>query len=233
MNCDGAGTAAAWLRVAGVVREHCDELVRLDRAIGDGDHGENLRRGFDAVVDRVTSAEGDTPRAVLRQVAATLISTVGGAAGPLYGTALLRAGNAIGDRPDLDATAVAAALEAALEGVVARGRAEPGDKTMVDALRPAVLAAAAAAERGATIAEVLAEASAAADAGAQATVPLVARKGRASYLGERSAGHLDPGARSTALILASLAGSAASQSARSAEDGGASAEPAAAPGEDA
>ncbi|APU13501.1 MULTISPECIES: dihydroxyacetone kinase subunit DhaL [Actinoalloteichus] len=236
MSCDGAGTAAAWLRVAEVVREHRDELVMLDREIGDGDHGENLRRGFDMVADRLTSAEDDTPRAVLRLVASTLISTVGGAAGPLYGTALLRAGNAIGDRPVLDAAAVAAALTAAVEGVVARGRAEPGDKTMVDALQPAASAAVAASERGATIAEVLAEASAAADAGAHATVPLIARKGRASYLGERSAGHLDPGARSTALILASLAASAASwRPAGQAEgtDQGGPTGPSIAPGEDA
>ncbi|MBB5909668.1 dihydroxyacetone kinase-like protein [Actinoalloteichus hymeniacidonis] len=201
---------AAWLGVAEVIRAHRDELVRLDREIGDGDHGENLRRGFDVVAERLAAMDAATPGAVLKSVATTLISTVGGAAGPLFGTALLRAAKALGDRATLDGTAVAEALAASSEGVIARGRAEIGDKTMVDALVPAAKAAESAAQRGDSASGVLAEAARAATRGAHDTVELVARKGRASYLGPRSAGHLDPGARSTELILTSLAASAGS-----------------------
>lgn len=206
MGCTAKDLAAALRSAAVVVREHRDELVELDRAIGDGDHGENLRRGFDAIVTALDAATPPTPGAVLKLAATTLISKVGGAAGPLYGTALLRASTAVGDAAEIGPAEAVAALEAALGGVVARGKAEPGDKTMVDALTPAVAAATAV---DGSLAEVLAAAARAADAGAESTVPLVARKGRASYLGERSAGHLDPGARSTALLLASLAATAA------------------------
>nr|WP_075137513.1 dihydroxyacetone kinase subunit DhaL [Actinophytocola xinjiangensis]OLF05645.1 dihydroxyacetone kinase subunit L [Actinophytocola xinjiangensis] len=206
MGCTAEDLAAALRSAAVVVREHRDELVELDRAIGDGDHGENLRRGFDAIVTALDAATPPTPGAVLKLAATTLISKVGGAAGPLYGTALLRASTAVGDAAEIGPAEAVAALEAALGGVVARGKAEPGDKTMVDALTPAVAAATAV---DGSLAEVLAAAARAADAGAESTVPLVARKGRASYLGERSAGHLDPGARSTALLLASLAATAA------------------------
>lgn len=205
MGCTATDVAAAIRAAAVVVADHRDELVELDRAIGDGDHGENLRRGFAAVVAALDESTPDTPGAVLKLAALTLISKVGGAAGPLYGTALLRASTAIGDQPEVGPAEAAAALEAALTGVVTRGKAEPGDKTMVDALTPAVAAAKAA---GGSLAEVLAAAAEAAGAGAESTVPLVARKGRASYLGERSAGHLDPGARSTALLLGSFAASA-------------------------
>lgn len=198
------------LRVAAeTIAEHRDELVELDRAIGDGDHGENMRRGFQAfsaAVDRVTPA---TPAAAVKLLATTLISTVGGAAGPLYGTAFLRAAAALGDSAELSPDLVATAVRAALQGVIARGKAVLGDKTMVDALSPAVDAAQAAADHGADVAGVLDAAALAAAQGAQATVSLVARKGRASYLGERSAGHLDPGARSTALLLRALADAAA------------------------
>jgi dihydroxyacetone kinase-like protein len=152
--------------------------------------------------------ESATPGKVLKLVATTLISTVGGAAGPLYGTAFLRASAAVGDAEELDSEAVARALRGALEGVVARGKAVVGDKTMVDALTPAVAAAAAAAAGG-SVAAVLSAAADAAAEGAESTVPMVARKGRASYLGERSAGHLDPGARSTALLLRAFADAAA------------------------
>ncbi|AOS62306.1 dihydroxyacetone kinase subunit DhaL [Actinoalloteichus hymeniacidonis] len=210
MACDGSSMVAAWLGVAEVIRAHRDELVRLDREIGDGDHGENLRRGFDVVAERLAAMDAATPGAVLKSVATTLISTVGGAAGPLFGTALLRAAKALGDRATLDGTAVAEALAASSEGVIARGRAEIGDKTMVDALVPAAKAAESAAQRGDSASGVLAEAARAATRGAHDTVELVARKGRASYLGPRSAGHLDPGARSTELILTSLAASAGS-----------------------
>jgi dihydroxyacetone kinase-like protein len=205
MGCTAAQVVAAIRAVAAVVAEHRDELVQLDRAIGDGDHGENLRRGFTAIVAKLDESTPDTPGAVLKLVASTLISKVGGAAGPLYGTAFLRAATAVSDATELDAEQVAAALRAALGGVVARGKAVIGDKTMVDALEPAATAA----ESGGSVAERLAAAADAAAAGCASTEPLVARKGRASYLGERSAGHIDPGARSTALMLRSLADSAA------------------------
>jgi phosphoenolpyruvate---glycerone phosphotransferase subunit DhaL len=205
MGCTASQVAAALRAVADVVAEHRDELVQLDRAIGDGDHGENLKRGFTAIVSTLDSSTPDTPGAVLKLAASTLISKVGGAAGPLYGTAFLRAAGAVGDAAELDAAAIVEALRAALGGVVARGKAEPGDKTMVDALDPAVRAAE---KATGTVADVLAAAAAAAQDGAETTVPLVARKGRASYLGERSAGHLDPGARSSALVLKAFADAA-------------------------
>ena len=205
MGCGAEGVIAALTAAAEVVSAHRDELVELDRVIGDGDHGENLQRGFRTFVVAVTRSAPPTPGAVVKLLASTLISTVGGAAGPLYGTACLRAASSLGDAPELTPTAIVAALRAALGGVVARGKAEPGDKTMVDALTPAVEAAQKALENGADIHGILVAAADAADDGAAATIPLVARKGRASYLGERSAGHLDPGARSTALLLRALA----------------------------
>ncbi|MBC6448993.1 dihydroxyacetone kinase subunit DhaL [Actinokineospora xionganensis] len=201
MGCDAGAVAAAIREAAAVITEHRDELVRLDQAIGDGDHGENLKRGFGFVVARLDESTPDTPAAVLKLVATTLISKVGGAAGPLYGTAFLRAATALGDGPELTPELISTALRAAVDGVVARGKAEVGDKTMVDALVPAAKA------QGSTVGEVLRAAADAAEAGAESTVPLVARKGRASYLGERSAGHLDPGARSSALLLRSFADS--------------------------
>jgi dihydroxyacetone kinase-like protein len=203
MGCSTADVVAAVRAMAAVVAAHRDELVDLDRVIGDGDHGENLKRGFDFVVSAVDASEVDSPAAVLKLVAKTLISKVGGASGPLFGTAFLRAATGL---EEVDGASVAAALRAALDGVVARGKAEVGDKTMVDALRPAVEAAEAVKDN--SVAEVLEAAATAAETGAESTIPLVARKGRASYLGERSAGHLDPGARSTALLLRSLADTA-------------------------
>ena len=205
MGCTGADVASAVRAMAAVVTAHRDELVDLDRVIGDGDHGENLKRGFDAVVSALDASEVDTPAAVLKLVAKTLISKVGGASGPLLGTAFLRAATGL---EEVDGASVAAALRAALDGVVARGKAAVGDKTMIDALQPAVEAAEAVKDK--SVAEVLQAAATAAETGAESTIPLVARKGRASYLGERSAGHLDPGARSTSLLLRSLADSASS-----------------------
>ncbi|GAA0599920.1 dihydroxyacetone kinase subunit DhaL [Kutzneria viridogrisea] len=206
MTCTTETLVAAVRGLAGVVAEHRTELIDLDRAIGDADHGENLNRGFTAVLSALDSSTPDSPSAMLKLVATTLISKVGGASGPLLGTAFLRAATATAGQSELDGAAVAAALKAALDGVVARGKAEVGDKTMVDVLAPAVQAATEAA--GESVAAVLAAAASAAEQGAESTIPLVARKGRASYLGERSAGHLDPGARSTALLLRSLANSA-------------------------
>ncbi len=190
---------------AAVVLEHRQELIDLDSAIGDADHGENLSRGMTAAVEALDADPPDSPAAALKTVATTLIRKVGGAAGPLYGTAFLRASTAVQDRDELGPDDVLAALRAGLEGVVSRGKAEVGDKTMVDALTPAVDAAAASRQGGSGTVGLLAAASDAADQGMTATVPLVARKGRASYLGERSAGHQDPGATSTALLLRTLA----------------------------
>lgn len=197
------GWAERWTRLtAAEIARSKGELTELDRQIGDGDHGENLDRGFRAVVAKMDGAPppgqiGD----VLKLVATTLMSSVGGAAGPLYGTAYLRAAKVTG-LEELDAHGVVALLEGALEGITARGKAVTGEKTMVDAWQPAVEAAEAAAGAGASTTEVLAAAAEAAHEGALATIPLLATKGRASYLGERSIGHQDPGATSTALILA-------------------------------
>ena len=196
---------AAWARrwivlAAADVAEQRDYLVDLDRAIGDGDHGENMDRGFKAAVEALGQAEPASVAEVLKTVAKTLMSTVGGAAGPLYGTAFLRASKAAGDG-ELDAAGVAAIIEGALGGIQARGKATTGEKTMVDAWTPALEAARAAAESGSDPAAVLEAAATAAEAGAAATEPMRATKGRASYLGERSIGHLDPGAVSTSLIL--------------------------------
>jgi len=210
MTLDAAWAVDWTRRSAATVAEHRDELVELDRQIGDGDHGENLARGFRAVVAKLDAL--DSPPAtvgdVLRLVATTLMSTVGGAAGPLYGTAYLRASKS-GTATELGPDGVVALLEAALDGIVTRGKATVGEKTMVDAWAAAVAAAVDAADHGAPPSQVLAAAARGAQEGARSTVPLVATKGRASYLGERSAGHLDPGARSSELILAAAAEAAA------------------------
>jgi phosphoenolpyruvate---glycerone phosphotransferase subunit DhaL len=206
MGCTVEGIVDALHAAAGVIAEHRAELIELDRAIGDGDHGENMNRGFVAIVSTLDERLPDGPGAAMKLAATMLISKVGGAAGPLYGTAFLRAASSVGGAEELDVPAVTAALRAALDGVQARGKAVAGDKTMVDALIPAVVAAeATAGAAGAEVTAVLAAVAAAAAKGAESTVDMVARKGRASYLGERSAGHLDPGARSTALILAAFA----------------------------
>ena len=200
-----AAWARRWIELAAAdVAEQRDYLVDLDRAIGDGDHGENMDRGFKAAVEALGQAEPASVAEVLKTVAKTLMSTVGGAAGPLYGTAFLRASKAAGDG-DLDGAGVAAVIAGALDGIQARGKATTGEKTMVDAWTPALDAARAAAESGADAVATLQAAATAAEAGAAATEPLRATKGRASYLGERSIGHLDPGAVSTSLILRAAA----------------------------
>lgn len=198
--------AVNWLRgSAAAIAEHRVALSELDRAIGDGDHGENLDRGFSAIVEKLDAAPPTSPGGAFKLAAMTLMSKVGGAAGPLYGTAFLRAATAVGDASHLTPGQLATALAAARDGVVARGKAEPGDKTMIDAWTPAVDAATAAADAGDDSATVLEAAAAAAESGAAATEPWVARKGRASYLGERAMGHRDPGAASSALILRAAA----------------------------
>ena len=200
-----AAWARRWIELSAAdIAEQRDYLVDLDRAIGDGDHGENMDRGFKAAVEALGQAEPASVAEVLKTVAKTLMSTVGGAAGPLYGTAFLRASKAAGDG-ELDAAGVAAIIEGALGGIQARGKATTGEKTMVDAWTPALDAARAAAESGADAVATLQAAATAAEAGAAATEPLRATKGRASYLGERSIGHLDPGAVSTSLILRAAA----------------------------
>ena len=200
-----AAWAQRWIELAAAdVAEQRDYLVDLDRAIGDGDHGENMDRGFKAAVEALGQAQPASVAEVLKTVAKTLMSTVGGAAGPLYGTAFLRASKAAGDG-DLDGAGVAALIAGALDGIQARGKATTGEKTMVDAWTPALEAARAAAEAGSDPVAVLEAAATAAEAGAAATEPLRATKGRASYLGERSIGHLDPGAVSTSLILRAAA----------------------------
>ena len=200
-----AAWARRWIELAAAdVAEQRDYLVDLDRAIGDGDHGENMDRGFKAAVEALGQAQPASVAEVLKTVAKTLMSTVGGAAGPLYGTAFLRASKAAGDG-ELDGAGVAAVIAGALDGIQARGKATTGEKTMVDAWTPALEAARAAAESGSDPAAVLEAAATAAEAGAAATEPLRATKGRASYLGERSIGHLDPGAVSTSLILRAAA----------------------------
>jgi dihydroxyacetone kinase-like protein len=207
------GWVLAWAqRAQAVVADNRVRLTDLDRAIGDGDHGENMARGYAAVAAALENAPADASAAqLMRTVATTLISSVGGAAGPLFGTAFLKASEAAGERLELDGAAVSELLGAACDGIVLRGRAQQGDKTMVDAWAPAAQAAREAAERGVDAVGVLAAAASAAETGAQATEPMQARKGRASYLGERSIGHRDPGAESSALILRAAADSAGAQ----------------------
>ena len=200
-----AGTVQRWLEAAAEsLHEQRDYLTQLDAAIGDADHGANMDRGFTAVVEKLDGLDGATPGKLLTTAGSTLVSKVGGASGPLWGTALRRAGRALGDDATFDEQALAAALEAALAGVVELGAAQEGDKTMVDALAPAVRALREELGGGGSLTSAVAAARAAAEEGMRATVPLQASKGRASYLGERSIGHQDPGATSTALILAAL-----------------------------
>jgi dihydroxyacetone kinase-like protein len=186
--------------MAAAMEENRRYLTKLDSEIGDGDHGNNMHRGFQAALERLKNADPSSPADVLKAVSMALISKVGGAAGPLYGTAFLRASTALQGREEISAADAAEALEAALGGVKQRGKAEAGDKTIVDALEPAAEAARDAAAKG-NAAEVLRAAAEAAREGAESTVPLTARKGRASYLGARAKGHQDPGATSTYYLL--------------------------------
>ncbi|WP_432932751.1 dihydroxyacetone kinase subunit DhaL [Microbispora sp. CA-135349] len=195
---------ASWIdEIAAAVRARRDHLTQLDAAIGDADHGANLDRGFTAVREALAGASPQTPGALLVLVGSTLIRKVGGASGPLYGTAFREMGKAFGEAAEISPAELSAGLDAALAGVRRLGAAE-GDKTMVDALAPAAKALAQAVRDGLRQEEALEAAAAAAGQGAEATIPLQARKGRASYLGPRSVGHEDPGAASTALILGAL-----------------------------
>ena len=200
-----AAAVERWIRAfAAVVAENEQELTRLDSAIGDADHGANMNRGLKAVIAKLDTASAAGPAALLKQVGMTLVSTVGGASGPLYGTFFLRMATAIGDTDTVDQKLFAAALRAGVDGVVARGKAEAGDKTMYDALAPAVDAFDAALG-GEDAGGALRAAADAAAQGRDATTPMQARKGRASYLGERSVGHQDPGATSATLLLRAAA----------------------------
>jgi phosphoenolpyruvate---glycerone phosphotransferase subunit DhaL len=199
-----------WItKAAAVVEANRAQLSELDAAIGDGDHGTNLDRGFASVMRVLGTTAPRTPATVLALTGTTLISKVGGASGPLYGSAFRRAGNALGDTEQTDLPGLAAALGAALEAVRKLGAARDGDKTMVDALAPAVAALDKAVNDAAPLVEALDAMVAAAEAGAQATIAMQASKGRASYLGPRSVGHQDPGAASTVLILTALRDTAA------------------------
>ena len=189
---------ATWVRrSAALIAEHAEELTDLDAAIGDADHGTNMKRGLAAAAEAVQAGSFASADTLLKKVGTTLVSTVGGASGPLYGTFFLRAGGAVAGLEVLDAQALASALEAGVGGVAARGRATTGEKTMLDAWSPALEALRAQPDD-------LAAAVRAAAEGREATKPMVATKGRASYLGERSAGHIDPGAASTVLLLTAL-----------------------------
>ncbi len=194
-----------WLEAtAAVLQENKDYLTQLDSAIGDADHGTNMDRGFRKVAEKLPTVADKDIGNILKTVGMTLISSVGGASGPLYGTFYMRGGMAADAKEELSSDDLAALIQSAVEGVQQRGRAQPGDKTMIDALLPAVQALKSAVADGKSVTEAVAEAVAAAEQGMKDTIPLQARKGRASYLGERSIGHQDPGATSSYLILNAL-----------------------------
>ena len=190
---------------AATIAENKAYLTELDSSIGDADHGINMDRGMQAVLGKIQDLPAGDIGNLFKTVGMTLVSTVGGASGPLYGTLFLRLGAALAGRSELEAADWLTALTQAIEGVQARGKAEPNDKTMLDALMPARAALAEAIAAGASLPDALRRSADAAEGGMQATIPLVARKGRASYLGERSAGHQDPGATSSYLLLKTVA----------------------------
>ena len=200
------GFVQRWLdEAAAQIHRNRDFLTQLDAAIGDADHGVNMDRGFSAARDGVVVGVRTTPGALLDQAGSTLVLRVGGAAGPLFGTALRRAADALGEAEILDGETLLRAMRAGLDGIQRLGAAVEGDKTIVDAYAPAMLAFERGLRGGRDVSSAAVKAAAAADAGARATVPMQARKGRASYLGPRSIGHQDPGATSTALLFAALA----------------------------
>jgi dihydroxyacetone kinase-like protein len=199
-------TVTVWMaEITSAVRAEGEYLTQLDAAIGDGDHGTNMKRGFDAVDKALAVEDGQMPPGkLLILVGKTLVATVGGASGPLWGTAFRRAGRSLGSAPEFAGPELADALDEAIAGVVDLGAAQVEDKTMIDALVPAVEAMRSCLDGGGTLEEAVGAAAEGAEAGARATVPMQARKGRASYLGPRSIGHQDPGATSGALILRAL-----------------------------
>ena len=200
--CVGADLVVAWVgEFARLIQQNVEHLTDLDAAIGDADHGVNMQRGMTAVVAALEGSAPQTPAQVCKQVATALVGSVGGASGPLYGTLFLRMANELGPGDPVDDATFAAALRAGILGLAQRGRAEQGDKTMLDALAPASATLDAALAEGAGLPEALARAAGAAAAGRDATGPMGARKGRASYLGDRSVGHIDPGAASAAMLI--------------------------------
>ena len=202
----------AWIQAfAAAITKNKDYLTQLDSDIGDGDHGANMDRGFQAVSAKVPELADKDIGAILKTVGMTLVSTVGGASGPLYGTFFLQAGSATSGKLELALTDWVAALQAGVDGVIMRGKATPGDKTMIDALAPALQSLKESAAKGSAFAVALRASADACEQGMVATIPLVARKGRASYLGERSAGHQDPGATSSHLLLRAAAQAWANQ----------------------
>jgi dihydroxyacetone kinase-like protein len=202
----GYGDVLSWVKAfAAEVSDNRAYLTRLDSAIGDGDHGTNMDRGMRKAVERLDTVQGEDIGGVLKAVGMALVSSVGGAGGPLYGTLFMQMGSASDGKSELDLAGWADAVEAGVKGVQTRGKAEPGDKTMVDALLPAAESLRQAAGEGAELGDALRRSAAAAEEGMKATIELVARKGRASYLGPRSAGHQDPGATSSYLLLKSAA----------------------------
>jgi len=192
-------------QMADVIHENKEYLTDLDAAIGDADHGINMDRGFKAILKKLPSVEDKDAGTILKTAGMTLVSSVGGAGGPLYGTAFMQAGMAIAGKYELEAEDLLAILDAALKGVVMRGRANLDDKTMVDAITPAVNAMREALGNGAGTVEALEQAAAAAEKGMKDTIPMLAKKGRASYLGERSIDHQDPGATSSYLLINTMA----------------------------
>jgi dihydroxyacetone kinase-like protein len=192
-------------RMADVIDENKKHLTKLDAAIGDADHGINMDRGFKNILKKVPSVEDKDAGTILKTAGMALVSSVGGAGGPLYGTAFMQAGMAVAGKYELEGGDILAALDSALKGVVMRGKANLGDKTMVDAITPAVEAMREALENGADTLNALDEAAAAAKQGMTDTIPMLAKKGRASYLGERSMGHQDPGATSSYLLIQTMA----------------------------
>lgn len=195
-----------WVKIyAQIIEDNTDLLTELDRQIGDADHGANMKRGFKAVLEKLPAVEDKDIGTILKTVAMTLLSKVGGAGGPLYSTLFMKAGMSIGPKMEIELADWVQALEAGINGIAALGKALPNDKTMLDALYPALEALKASLDQGLSTGEALSKSAKAAHQGMLATIPLVARKGRASYLGERSAGHQDPGATSTFFLLDSAA----------------------------
>jgi dihydroxyacetone kinase-like protein len=208
-----AADVVAWLRrVAEVLSENKVYLTELDSAIGDADHGINMDRGFQTVLKKLPSVEDQDVGTILKTVGMALVSSVGGAGGPLYGTAFMHAGTALSAKYELQGEDLVAAMDAALKGVMMRGKSKPGEKTMVDALTPAVAAMRKALGKGASLHEALDQATTAAEEGMKDTIPMLALKGRASYLGQRSIGHQDPGATSSYLLIRTMADMACEKS---------------------
>ena len=206
-------------RMVDVIHENKGYLTDLDAAIGDADHGINMDRGFRKVLEKLPGLEGKDVGTVLKTVGMTLVSSVGGAGGPLYGTAFMQAGAAVAGKHELEAGDLLAVMDAALKGVMMRGRSKAGEKTMIDAIAPAVAAMREALENGASTQEILEQAAAAAEQGMKDTIPMQALKGRASYLGERSIGHQDPGATSSFLLIRTMAETARERVNRSGSSG--------------